>query len=108
MSVRIVTDSSSDIPKPIADELGITIIPLTIAFGEQSYRDGIDLTADEFYARLGAEKQLPTTSQPPPALFEHAYEHLVTQGEVVSVHLSHKFSGTVETARGVATRVASA
>jgi DegV family protein with EDD domain len=106
LGVRIVTDSSSDIPRAIAEELGITIIPMTIAFGEQSYRDGIDLTADEFYARLGSEKQLPMTSQPPPALFQHAYEHLVTQGEVVSVHVSHKFSGTIETARSVAGQVA--
>jgi fatty acid kinase fatty acid binding subunit len=106
VAVRIVTDSTSDIPKPIIDELGITVVPLTIAFGAQSYRDGIDLGADEFYARLQQEKDLPTTSQPPPALFQHAYEHLITQGDVVSVHLSHKFSGTVESARRVAQELA--
>lgn len=106
MTVRIVTDSTSDIPKQLADELGITVIPLTISFGEQSYRDGIDLAADEFYRRLQTEKELPKTAQPPPSLFEHAYEHLITQGDVVSVHLSHKFSGTVESARQVAQAVA--
>jgi len=106
MAVRIVTDSSSDIPRSVLDELGITVVPLTISFGEQSFRDGIDLTADEFYGRLASTKDLPKTSQPPPALFEHAYSHLVTQGEVVSVHLSAKFSGTVETARQVAAQVA--
>lgn len=106
MPVRIVTDSTSDIPRELIDELNITVVPLTIAFGEQSFRDGVDLTADEFYARLATTKDLPTTSQPPPALFQHAYEHLVTQGEVVSIHLSHKFSGTVETARSVAAATA--
>ncbi len=106
MPVRIVTDSTSDIPREIADDLNITVIPLTIAFGEQSYRDGIDLAADDFYARLATTKDLPTTSQPPPALFQHAYEHLVTQGDVVSVHLSQKFSGTVEAARNAAREVA--
>jgi DegV family protein with EDD domain len=106
MAVRIVTDSCSDIPRPLADELGITVIPLTIQWGGTSYRDGIDLDADEFYARLAAEKELPSTSQPPPALFQYTYEHLASQGEVVSVHLSHKFSGTVESARTVAAQVA--
>ena len=106
MAVHIVTDSASDIPRAVVDELGITVVPLSISFGEQSYRDGVDLTADEFYARLAATKELPKTSQPPPALFEHAYRHLVTQGDVVSVHLSAKFSGTVETARQVAASVA--
>jgi DegV family protein with EDD domain len=104
--VRIVTDSTSDIPKAIADELRITVVPLTINWGTQSYRDGIDMTADDFYARLQQEKELPTTSQPPPALFQHAYGHLITQGDVVSVHLSHKFSGTVETARNIAQEIA--
>lgn len=106
MSVRIVTDSTCDIPREIAEELNITIVPLTISFGAQSFRDGIDLGADEFYERLAQAKELPTTSQPPPALFEHAYRHLVTQGDVVSIHLSHKFSGTVDTARSVAADVA--
>jgi DegV family protein with EDD domain len=106
MTVRVVTDSTSDIPKALADDLGITVIPLTVQFGDQSFRDGIDLKADDFYARLASTKELPQTSQPPPALFEHAYRHLITQGDVVSVHLSHKFSGTVETARSVAGDVA--
>lgn len=106
MTVRIVTDSTSDIPRELLEELGITVVPLTIAFGEQSFRDGVDLSADEFYSRLATVKDLPTTSQPPPALFQHAYEHLVTQGDVVSIHLSHKFSGTIETARSVAAATA--
>lgn len=102
MPVYIVTDSTADIPRDLTDSLNITVIPLTITFGAQSFRDGVDLSADEFYRRLQEAKALPMTSQPPPALFRHAYEHLASRGDVVSVHLSHKFSGTVETARAVA------
>jgi DegV family protein with EDD domain len=106
MTVHVVTDSTSDIPREIVDRYGITVVPLTITFGTESFRDGLDLTADEFYERLQSSKHLPTTSQPPPALFQYAYTHLVTRGEVVSVHLSHKFSGTIETARAAAREVA--
>lgn len=106
MAVHIVTDSTSDISRDVVDELGITVVPLTIALGAESFRDGVDLTPEEFYDRLRASKQLPTTSQPPPALFEHAYQHLATRGEILSVHLSHKFSGTIETARAAAASVA--
>src|ERR1700674_4573591 len=105
MAVHVVTDSTSDISKELAEEHSITVVPLTIAFGHESYRDGIDISADEFYARLPTTKALPTTSQPPPALFQHAYEHLTTRGDVVSIHLSHKFSGTIETARAAARTV---
>ena len=106
MAVFIVTDSTSDIPRDLVDQYGITVVPLSVTFGDESFRDGVDLGADEFYARLQAAKHLPTTSQPPPALFQHAYQHLVSRGEVVSIHLSHKFSGTVETARAAARDVA--
>lgn len=106
MPVYVVTDSTCDIPRDLVDQYGITVVPLSIAFGDESFRDGIDLPADEFYARLQSTKALPTTSQPPPALFQHAYEHLISRGEVVSIHLSHKFSGTIETARTVAAEMA--
>lgn len=106
MSVRVVTDSTSDIPRALAEELHISVVPLTVAFGHETYRDGIDLNADEFFERLQHEKALPTTSQPPPSQFEYAYSHLTTHSDVVSVHLSHKFSGTIEGARASAARVA--
>ena len=106
MTVHVVTDSTADIPADIARELRIDVVPLTISFGDERYRDGIDLTADEFYERLAMTKVLPTTSLPPPALFRYAYEHLSSRGDVVSVHLSHKFSGTVNTARSAAGEVA--
>ena len=104
-TVHIVTDSTSDIPRALVDDLNITVVPLTISFGHESFRDGLDLTADEFYARLRETKQLPKTAQPPPALFEHAYQHLASRGDVVSIHLSHKFSGTVDTARAAAREI---
>lgn len=106
MTVHIVTDSTSDVSKELAEEHGITVVPLTIAFGSESYRDGIDISADEFYARLQVAKALPTTSQPAPAMFQDAYEHLTTRGDVVSVHLSHKFSGTIDAARAAARAIA--
>lgn len=106
MAVHVVTDSSADIPREILDEFGITVVPLTITFGAESFRDGQDLGSEEFYAQLQSSKQLPQTSQPPPALFQHAFQHLTSRGEVVSVHLSHKFSGTIETARVAAREVA--
>jgi DegV family protein with EDD domain len=106
MAVHIVTDSTSDISKELAEEHGITVIPLTVSFGHESYSDGVDLSAEEFYARLQLTKALPTTSQPPPALFQYAYEHLASRGDVVSIHLSHKFSGTVDAARAAAREVA--
>jgi DegV family protein with EDD domain len=106
MPVYVVTDSTCDIPRDLIEQYGITVVPLSIAFGDESFRDGIDLPADDFYARLQSTKALPTTSQPPPALFQHAYEHLISRGEVVSIHLSHKFSGTIETARAAAAEIA--
>ena len=106
MTVSVVTDSTCDIPRQLREELRIDVIPLTISFGTEAYRDGVDLDADEFYERLASSRVLPTTSQPPPAIFRYAYEHLASHGEVVSVHLSHKFSGTVNTARSAAAEVA--
>ncbi len=93
--VKIVTDSTSDIPPEVALELGVTIVPLTLLVGDESYRDGMDITPQEFYKRLPTLEKLPTTSQPPPGLFLQAYEELTGEGfEVVSIHLSSKLSGT--------------
>jgi len=108
MTVSIVTDSTSDLPRELAQRHRIEVVPLTVAFGAEQYRDGIDITPDEFYPRLSSGGVLPTTSQPPPALFQYVYTHLASRGDVVSVHLSHKLSGTVETARNAARAVAPA
>ena len=100
MAVKIVTDSTADIPADLAAELGITVVPLTVFFGEEAFKDGIDITRDEFMLRLTAGGVFPHTSQPSPGDFLEVYKRLTEAGdEVVSVHVSGKLSGTMESAR---------
>lgn len=97
--VRIVTDSTADLTKEQQQAAGITVVPLNVHFGDQVFRDHVDLTADEFFRRLKASAQLPRTSQPSVGLFEEAYRTLRENGdEIVSVHLSSKVSGTCNSA----------
>ncbi len=99
MTVRIVTDSVSDLPIKVAQELGITVIPLNVRFGTEVYRDGIDLTADEFYYRLAYDKTLPVTSVPSPGSFAEAYDRLAEEtDEILAIILSSKLSATYEVA----------
>ncbi len=100
MIVRIVTDSTADIPLAQAQALGITIVPLTIFFGEQAYLDAVELDAKTFYEKLQASSTLPRTSQPSPASFTQAYTQLIEGGAdaIISVHLSSKLSGTYQSA----------
>ncbi|HJM75770.1 MAG TPA: DegV family protein [Dehalococcoidia bacterium] len=101
MTVRVVTDSTADLPAGLAAERRIEVVPLTVLFGDEQFRDGVDITASEFYARLARAAELPTTSQPPPALFREAYERLIADGatEILSIHVSGKLSGTLDSAR---------
>src|SRR5205814_2628998 len=101
MVVRIVTDSTSDIPLEKARALGITIVPLTVFFGEKAYLDGIELDNAAFYSKLRTSKQSPRSSQPPPAAFQEAYTRLINEGAdgILSVHLSTKLSVTYQSAR---------
>lgn len=97
--VRIVTDSTADLTTEQPQAAGITVVPLNVHFGDQVFRDHVDLTADEFFRRLKASAQLPRTSQPSVGVFEEAYRTLRENGdEVVSVHLSSKVSGTYNSA----------
>jgi DegV family protein with EDD domain len=97
--VRIVTDSTADLTKEQQQAAGITVVPLNVHFGDQVFRDHVDLTADEFFGRLKASAQLPRTSQPSVGVFEEAYRTLQQSGdEIVSVHLSSKVSGTYNSA----------
>ena len=99
MVVRIVTDSTADLTQEQQQAAGITIVPLNVHFGDQVFRDHVDLTADEFFRRLKASPQLPRTSQPAVGVFEEAYRTLRENGdEIVSVHLSSKVSGTYNSA----------
>jgi len=99
--VGIVTDSTADIPENLVQELGITVVPLKVIFDDQEVlRDGVDIKAEEFYPRLQKAKNLPRTSQPTPAEFAAAYEDLAAKYEtIISIHISSKMSGTIQSAR---------
>jgi DegV family protein with EDD domain len=97
--VKIVTDSSADIPPHIAAELDIRVVPLRIEFGSRSYYDGVDLSGEEFYRQLRESASLPTTSQPSIGELQQTYKELTRDGcDVVSVHLSSGLSGTYNVA----------
>jgi DegV family protein with EDD domain len=100
MTVKIITDSSASIPSPVVKELGITVVPSIIRFGEKVYRDGVDLTTEQFYERLTTDKTFPTTSTPTPQSFVDAYEKLADEAdEVVVITISQKLSAVGEVAR---------
>jgi DegV family protein with EDD domain len=99
VSVKVVTDSVSDISPAIASELGITVVPLNVVFGSEIYRDGIDLTTDEFYSKLERSQVLPTTSTPPLQTFIEVYEKLAEEtDEILVITISRKLSATGESA----------
>jgi DegV family protein with EDD domain len=99
MSVRVVTDSVADLPPRVAQELGITVVPFNVRFGVEVYRDGIDLTTEQFYERLRDSRALPVTSVPTPAAFAEVYNKLAEEtDEILVVVLSSKLSGAYNVA----------
>ena len=99
MTVRIVVDSVADLPPQVAQELGITVVPLHVRFGTEVYRDGVDLTADEFFDRLEHSKILPVTSVPSPGDFAETYDKLAEEtDEILVITVTSKLSGTHEVA----------
>jgi DegV family protein with EDD domain len=99
MTVKIVTDSGSDIPLGLANKLGITIVPVYIYFGDKAYKDGVDIGPDELYKKLVEGPIYPTTTQPMPADFAEVYKALSKDAEaIVSIHLPTKVSGTYNAA----------
>jgi len=99
MAVKIVTDSTSDIPVKVAQELGITVVPLTVFFGHESYLDRVGITTDEFYRRLTHENIYPTTTQPSPGVFADVYKKLLGEtDEILAIVISGKLSGTYRSA----------
>jgi DegV family protein with EDD domain len=97
--VKLVTDSVSDLPPEVASELDITVIPLIVNFGGNSYKDRVELTAEEFYNRLANCTELPKTSAPSPGFFANIFDQLATKcNEIFCVFLSSKFSSTYESA----------
>ena len=104
MSIRIVTDSTCDLPQEIVDTYGITVVPLYINFGDQGYLDGVEISRQEFYQRLPDSDPLPTTATPGVDAFRQTYERLADEGasEVLSIHISISLSATVDVARTAA------
>jgi DegV family protein with EDD domain len=99
MTVKIVTDSTSDITASLAHELDITVVPLTVFFGHESFLDRIDITTDEFYRRLTQGNIYPTTTQPAPGVFADVYQKLLKDNnEILTIVLSSKLSGTYKSA----------
>jgi DegV family protein with EDD domain len=101
MTIRILVDSTCDVPPDVAEELGIAIVPVYINVGDRSYLDGVDLTRQEFYENLPGYNTFPTTAAPSPAAFTAAYQALVDEGatEIISLHLATKLSNTLNSAR---------
>ena len=99
MAVRVVTDSTADLPPDLVRQWDLSVLPCSIHFGEESYRDGVDITADEFFRRLTDSPRLPTTTQPTVMEFLEVYRALTQGGdEVVSIHIADKLSGTLNSA----------
>jgi DegV family protein with EDD domain len=99
MSVKIVTDSVSDIPPRVAEELGITVIPVLVCFGEEVFRDGIDLTTEQFYEKLVKSEVLPTTAVPSLDIFARTFAKLAEEtDEILAIMLSSKLSGVYNAA----------
>ena len=99
MAIRIVTDSVADIPPALASANDITVVPAYVIIGNETFREGQDISADRFYERLGTLPRLPTTSQPTMADFQEVYRRLLDQGhQIVSIHVSAKLSGTMNSA----------
>jgi DegV family protein with EDD domain len=99
MAVKIVTDSLSDITSDLAQELGVTTIPLTVFFGKEAFLDRVTITTDEFYDKLIHGVIWPTTTQPAPSAFAEAYNKLSEEtNEILTITLSSKLSGTYQSA----------
>ncbi len=98
--VKVVTDSSCDLPLEIASRLSITIVPLYIQIGAETYRDGVNLKPDRVYHELVHGQEFPKTSVPSPGDFVTVYNNLAAEtDEIISIHLSPGYSGTCDVAR---------
>ena len=98
--IKIVTDSTADIPQEMLKEYDISSVPLKIIFGEESFRENIDIQQQEFYEKLVTYDGVPHTSQPSPGEFCDLYRELTADGSaVISIHISSHMSGTIQSAR---------
>lgn len=95
--VALVTDSTTYLPKEYMDKYGIREIPVSIIWSGKSYRDGVDMQADEFYRRLSTASEMPGTSQPSPEAVKAVFEELLSDGyDILAIFISHKLSGTYD------------
>jgi DegV family protein with EDD domain len=106
-NVHIVTDSSSDLSQGLVEKLGVSVVPLSIRFGDEEYRDGVDLTATQFYEKMAGTEVLPETAAPSPGAFEQVFRGAADRGApgVVCVNLSSKLSATMAAAESAARAV---
>ncbi|MCA1554804.1 MAG: DegV family protein, partial [Chloroflexi bacterium] len=101
--VQIVTDSTADLSADVVRDLDIHVVPLTVHFGKEVLRDGVDIDSDQFFKRLKVAKTAPTTAAPPVKAFEDMYAQLVREHEaILSIHISSKLSHTVRAAERAA------
>jgi len=100
MKIKIVTDSTADLPPGLAEELGITVVPVYVKFDGEVYRDRVDISEDEFYQRLMSDPVHPSTEPPTPRDFADVYEKLSREADgIISIHISSKISATCNSAR---------
>jgi DegV family protein with EDD domain len=100
MTVKIVTDSTADLPPGLAEELDITVVPVYVKFGGEVYRDRVDISEDEFYQKLMSDPAHPSTEPPTPRDFADVYEKLSQDADgIISIHISSKISATCNSAR---------
>lgn len=101
MSIKIVTDSTCDLPADVIAKYGISVVPLYINIGKQGYLDGVDISREQFYKNLPTYPAHPTTAAPSPLKFHSVYDALADEGatEVLSIHISTSLSAVLDTAR---------
>jgi DegV family protein with EDD domain len=107
VTIQVLVDSTADVPADRARELGMTVVPLTVLFGDESFLDGVELDGPAFYRRLVTSQQVPTTSTPSPGLFEEAYRNMIGKGAtgVLALHIGSGLSGTFSASRAAAEAV---
>jgi len=99
MTIKIVTDSTADLPAVLIEELDVTVVPVYLRFGDEVYRDRVDISEDEFYRRLLHNPTHPNTTQPTPQDFASVYDKLSQDADgIISIHISSKLSGTYNSA----------
>jgi DegV family protein with EDD domain len=96
---QLVVDSTADLPTETLERLGIIMVPLKVHFGQEEFRDRVELDGDAFFKRLETATELPTTSQPSPGEFLAVYRGVPAGEPIISIHLAEQLSGTVQSAR---------